>query len=79
MSLRIAVFGQAAFGRDVLEGLLDAGHEIVGVYAPPAGSRPDPLAEEAEKRGLLNLRSTVACVPLGTSDESIELFGKYKV
>ncbi len=52
MSLRIAVFGQAAFGRDVLEGLLEAGHEIVGVYAPPAGSRPDPLAEEAEKRGL---------------------------
>ncbi len=52
MSLRIAVFGQAAFGRDVLEGLLGAGHEIVGVYAPPAGGRPDPLAEEAEKHGL---------------------------
>ncbi len=56
MSLRIAVFGQAAFGRDVLEGLLDAGHEIVGVYAPPAGARPDPLAEEAEKRGLALFR-----------------------
>ncbi len=52
MTLRIAVFGQAAFGRDVLEGLLEAGHEIAGVYAPPEGARPDPLAEEANKRGL---------------------------
>lgn len=52
MALRIAVFGQAAFGRDVLEGILGAGHEVVGVYAPPEGARPDPLAEEAEKRGL---------------------------
>ena len=34
---------------------------------------------EAEKRGLPNLRSTVDCVPLATSTESIELFEKYKV
>ena len=52
MSLRIAYFGQAPFGRDVLVQLTLAGHEIVGVYAPPEGRRPDPLAEEAEKRGL---------------------------
>ncbi len=50
--MRIAVFGQAAFGRDVLCNLLDAGHEVVAVYAPPAAARPDPIAEEAEKRGL---------------------------
>jgi methionyl-tRNA formyltransferase len=52
--LRIAYFGQAPFGRDVLVRLLDAGHEIVAVYAPPeqARSRSDPTAEEAEKRGL---------------------------
>ncbi len=56
MGLRIAFFGQAAFGRDVLVRLLDAGHEVVGVYAPPEGRRPDPLAEEAEKRGLPLLR-----------------------
>ena len=54
--MRIAYFGQAPFGRDVLVRLLEAGHEIVGVYAPPAGGRPDPLAEEAEKRGLRLLR-----------------------
>jgi methionyl-tRNA formyltransferase len=56
MSRRIALFGQAAFARDVLVRLLDAGHEIVAVYAPPSSGKPDPLAEEAEKRGLRALR-----------------------
>jgi len=51
-SLKLAVFGQAPFGRDVLVRLVDAGHEIVGAYAPPEGRRPDPLAAEAEARGL---------------------------
>jgi methionyl-tRNA formyltransferase len=52
---RIALFGQAAFAKDVLVRLLDAGHSVVGVYAPPA-VKPDPLAEEAEKRGLRTFR-----------------------
>lgn len=52
MGLRIAFFGQAPFGRDSLVRLLEAGHEVVGVYAPPEGRRPDPLAEEAEARAL---------------------------
>ena len=52
MTLRIAIFGQAPFGRDVTARLADAGHDIVGVYAPPEGGRPDPLAELAEERGL---------------------------
>lgn len=52
MGLRIAVFGQAPFGRDVTERLVEAGHEIVAVYAPPAGRRPDPLAALAEERDL---------------------------
>jgi methionyl-tRNA formyltransferase len=52
MALRIALFGQAAFARDVLVGLLDAGHEIVAVYGPPDRGRPDPLVEEAGTRGL---------------------------
>lgn len=56
MSLRIALFGQAAFGKDVLTGLLGAGHEIVGVYGPPEGSRPDPLCQEAETRELALFR-----------------------
>lgn len=56
MSLRIAFFGQAPFGREVLQRLLEAGHEIVAVYAPPEAARPDPLAEEAQARGLRLIR-----------------------
>jgi methionyl-tRNA formyltransferase len=52
VALRIALFGQAAFGKDVLDRLVDQGHEIVGVYTPPEGGRPDPLAEGARERGL---------------------------
>jgi methionyl-tRNA formyltransferase len=51
MSLRIAVFGQAPFGRDVTARIAEAGHEIVAVHVPPSKGRPDPLAELAEDRG----------------------------
>ncbi len=56
MALRIALFGQAAFGRDVLVRLMDAGHDIVSVNTPPEGARPDPLATEAQARGVTLLR-----------------------
>jgi methionyl-tRNA formyltransferase len=58
MTLRIAYFGQAPFGRDVLVRLIEAGHRILGVYAPPTkpGAKADPLAEEAERRGLALFR-----------------------
>ncbi len=48
--MRIAFFGQAAFGKDVLVKLVEQGHEIVGVYVPPDGVRPDPLAVESAER-----------------------------
>jgi methionyl-tRNA formyltransferase len=52
MGIRIAVFGQAAFGRDVTARLAEAGHEIVGVHVPPdGGGRSDPLADAAEEKG----------------------------
>ncbi len=54
--LRIALFGQAPFGRDTLVRLLEAGHDLVGVYTPPEGARPDPLAAEAAQRGLPLIR-----------------------
>jgi len=53
---RIALFGQAAFAKDVLVRLREAGHEIVGVYAPPTSGKPEPLVDEAEKRGLRTFR-----------------------
>ena len=51
MSLRIAIFGQAAFGLDAAARVAASGFEIVGVYAPPEGKRPDPLAELAQSEG----------------------------
>lgn len=52
MPLRIAIFGQAPFGRDVSVRLAEAGHAIVGVHVPPdGGGKPDPLAAEAQARG----------------------------
>ena len=56
MARRIAIFGQAAFGRDVLLRLLEAGHRIVGVHVPPDRGRPDPLAAEAQARAIPLLR-----------------------
>jgi len=50
--MRIAIFGQAQFGKDVVVRLADAGHEIVAVYLPPDRGRPDPLAADAESRGI---------------------------
>ncbi len=50
--MRIAMFGQAAFGKDVMVRLIEGGHDVVAVYAPPEGGRPDPLAEEAAAREL---------------------------
>jgi methionyl-tRNA formyltransferase len=51
MGIRIAIFGQAPFGRDVAVRLAEAGHDLVGVHVPPEKGRPDPLATEAEARG----------------------------
>ena len=51
--MRIIVNGQQAFGRSVLDALLDRGEEVVGVFtAPDAGGRPDPLKEGADERGI---------------------------
>ncbi len=50
--MRIVVFGQAAFGRDVFNALREAGEEIVGVSTPRQGSRPDALYEAAQETGV---------------------------
>jgi methionyl-tRNA formyltransferase len=48
MGLRIVIIGQAAFGEQVLNGLLARGDEVVAVYVPPdSAARPDPLAAAA--------------------------------
>ena len=49
--MRIVVHGQQAFGKSVLEALLERGDNVIAVYgAPdpkPGGGRPDPLKEAA--------------------------------
>ncbi len=56
MTLRIALFGQAPLAVDCLDRLLEAGHDVVGVFAPPDAGRPDPLAARADERGLALFR-----------------------
>ena len=56
VGLRIALFGQAAFGKDCLKRVVADGHEVVGVLVPPEEGRPDPLAARAEELGLRVLR-----------------------
>ena len=50
--MRIIVNGQQAFGRAVLEALLDRGEDVVGVYTAPdrEGRPPDPLKACAVER-----------------------------
>ena len=55
--MRIVLFGQAAFGKDVFEALVQAGEQIVGVSTPRPGSRPDPLAEAAAARNIPNIET----------------------
>ncbi|MBI1384143.1 MAG: methionyl-tRNA formyltransferase [Rhizobiales bacterium] len=52
--MRIVVHGQQAFGKAVLERLLDRGENVVGVFgAPDKEGRPrDPLAAYAAEKGL---------------------------
>lgn len=50
--MRIVVHGQQAFGKSVLEALLDRGDDVVAVYcAPDKGTRTDPLKEYALEKG----------------------------
>ncbi len=51
--MRIALIGQAAFGAEVLTGLLERGQQVVGVFCPPdRGGKADPLKEAALAAGL---------------------------
>ena len=58
--MRIVVFGQQAFGKDVFDSLVAAGEEVVGISTPkPREGRTDPLAEAArEKKYTQRLHAT---------------------
>jgi methionyl-tRNA formyltransferase len=52
--MRIVVHGRQAFGKAVLEALLERGEDVIAVYAAPdrEGRPPDPLKEFSLERGL---------------------------
>ena len=51
--MKIMINGQQAFGKTVLEALLERGEEIVGVYCEPdKGERVDPIKEAARAHDL---------------------------
>ncbi|MGB6603791.1 MAG: methionyl-tRNA formyltransferase [Steroidobacteraceae bacterium] len=52
--MRIAIIGQQAFGKSVLEAFIARGTEVAGVFCAPEkpGTKPDPLRVAAEERAL---------------------------
>lgn len=52
--MRIAIIGQQAFGKSVLDAFMERGDEIAAVFCAPTkpGARPDPLAQAAQERGV---------------------------
>ncbi len=52
--MKLIVHGQQAFGKSVLEALLECGEEVVGVYCEPdkEGRPADPIKAFAEDKGL---------------------------
>ena len=53
--MRIVVHGQQAFGKAVLEALVERGEEVIAAYVAPdrEGRSPDPLKQAALARGLV--------------------------
>jgi methionyl-tRNA formyltransferase len=52
--MRIAIIGQQAFGKAVLDAFTERGHTVAGVFAPVTapGAKPDPITIAAQEKGL---------------------------
>jgi methionyl-tRNA formyltransferase len=52
--MRLAILGQQAFGKSVLDAFLARGTMVAGVFCPPEkpGSNPDPLRIAAAEHGV---------------------------
>ena len=52
--MRVAIIGQQAFGKSVLEAFIARGTTVAGVFCAPEkpGAKPDPLRAAAEQAGL---------------------------
>ena len=73
--MRLVIHGQQAFGKAVLEKLIERGDNVVGVFcAPDKEGRPtDPLKECALENGL-----TVHQPTSWKTDEALELMKSFK-
>jgi methionyl-tRNA formyltransferase len=74
--MRIAIIGQQAFGKSVLEAFLTRGTEVAGVFCAPEkpGTKPDPLRVAAEERALPLLQ-----LPSLKGDKAAELLRGLRV
>lgn len=52
--MRLAIIGQQAFGKSVLEAFISKGATVAGVFCAPEkpGAKPDPLRVASEERGI---------------------------
>ena len=52
--MRLAIIGQQAFGKSVLESFIARGTTVAGVFCAPEkpGAKPDPLRVTAEERAI---------------------------
>ncbi len=73
--MKIAIIGQQAFGKSVLEAFMARGDEVAGVFCAPekAGAKPDPLRLAAQQLGLRlfqlpNLKDEAAATALRSLD-----------
>ena len=73
--MRLVIHGQQAFGKAVLEKLIERGDNVVGVFcAPDKEGRPlDPLKEYALENGL-----TVHQPTSWKTDKALELMKSFK-
>lgn len=78
--MRVAIIGQQAFGKKVLEAFLDRGDGVAAVFCAPTkpGARPDPLAEATRERGvalhqLPSLRGPEAATALRAANVDIAI------
>ena len=74
--MRVAIIGQQAFGKAVMDAFLARGDSVAGVFvAPePAGARPDPLRACAEAAQL-----PVVITERFGSAETIEALRRFNV
>ena len=50
--MRVAIIGQQAFGKAVLDAFIARGDTVVAVFCAPEKGRPDPLRQAGEAAGI---------------------------